>query len=112
MKLEGNIKEKKNSKYIILHDKEYICPKQSKILIILILCIYFIILTPFKKKISNSRTTKYESNKSNIEILKIITYNEKILYEGAEKCLMKNPEKELCLYQFLCPKEVIGKNRI
>ena len=41
-----------------------------------------------------------------------MTYNNKESYEGTEKCLVKNPDEELCLYQFLCPKEVVGKNRI
>ena len=45
-------------------------------------------------------------------MLKLMTYNNKALYEGAKKCLEKNPDEELCLYQFLCPKEVIGKKRV
>ena len=45
-------------------------------------------------------------------MLKLMTYNNKALYEGAEKCLEKNPDEELCLYQFLCPKKVIGKKRV
>ena len=41
-----------------------------------------------------------------------MTLNDKALYEGAKICLEKNPDEELCIYQFLCPKEVKGKTRI
>ena len=41
-----------------------------------------------------------------------MTNNNKTQYEGAKNCLEKNPDKELCFYQFLCPKEVIGYKRI
>ena len=41
-----------------------------------------------------------------------MTNNRRQLYQGAEKCLMKYPDDEFCLYHFLCPKEVIGKTRI
>ena len=38
-------------------------------------------------------------------------YN-KTLYEGAEKCLENSSDEQLCLYQFLCPKKVIDRNRV
>ena len=41
-----------------------------------------------------------------------MTLNDKALYEVAKICLEKNPDEELCIYQFLCPKEVKGKTRI
>ena len=49
---------------------------------------------------------------SKIDLLKLITNNNKKLYDGAKKCLIKNSHEEFCLYQFLCPKEVKGKTRI
>ena len=44
--------------------------------------------------------------------LKFLTNNDPILYNGAEQCLIKNRKEDLCLYQFLSPKKVIGKIRI
>ena len=44
--------------------------------------------------------------------MKFLTNNEKDLYEGALKCLEKDPDEQLCIYQFICPKEVINKTRI
>ena len=122
-------------KYIKLPNKENTFQKAPKLLvnktkIIIYLIIFFfytifIILITFfllKKKyssnsittkyLSNSIKTKYEFNESKIEILKLMTFNNKTLYEGAERCLTINPDEELCFYQFLCPKEVIGKKRV
>ena len=39
-----------------------------------------------------------------------MTLNDKALYEGAKVCLEKNPDEELCIYQFLFPKEVKNQN--
>ena len=50
--------------------------------------------------------------KSKIEELKMLTNNNKTKYERIEKCLMKNPDEELCIYQFLCPKEVLNKKKV
>ena len=44
--------------------------------------------------------------------MKQLTNNEQAAYEGAQKCLEKDPDEQLCLYQFFCPKEVINKKRI
>ena len=42
----------------------------------------------------------------------MLTFNNETLYEGVEKCLLKDPDKELCFNQFLSPKAIIGKNRV
>ena len=80
--------------------------------ILFILYSIFIIKLSFyifkKKGINSSRIKKY----SLIEKLKLLTYNDKSEYEGAKNCLENNPDKQLCIYQFLCPKEVKGKKRI
>ena len=60
----------------------------------------------------NRKKFKIKKTKSNIEQLKLLTNNDKNLYEGAEKCLLNNPDEELCIYQFLCPKEVKNKTRV
>ena len=39
-----------------------------------------------------------------------MTNNDEDKYKGAENCLLNN--NELCIYRFLCPKEVIMKKRI
>ena len=47
---------------------------------------------------------KYKSE----ELMKMVKYNS--TYANAAKCFTNDPEKELCLYQFLVPKKVVGKN--
>ena len=61
-----------------------------------------------KKKISYDKG----EIKSKIEQLKILTNNNQTLIAGPKKCLMNNPDEEKCIYQFLCPKQIVGKNRI
>ena len=53
-----------------------------------------------------------ETKLEKIKKLKNLTNNDKALYKGAKKCLEKDPDEQLCIYQFICPKEVINKKRI
>ena len=95
---------KKNSKN--LNDKVKI------ILIFVIFIIYSIVNIIFLLKKKHISNFKKELNRKNINLLKVMTNYNKALYEGAEKCLENNPDKQLCLYQFLCPKEVIDRKRV
>jgi hypothetical protein len=72
--------------------------------------VVFIVSFIIRKKMSNN--TKGIKTYSNMELLKLMTLNDKALYEGAQRCLYKNPDDELCIYQFLCPKKVQGKTLI
>ena len=117
--MKGNqiSRKRKYINYIKINDKEYIFEKTNKNIKNkinkIIIFITFILYTIFIIFIAIYIVKKKNlPNKSNIELLKIITNNIKSLYEDTEKCLMKNPDGELCLYQFLCPKEVIGKKRV
>lgn len=107
-----------NKNYIKLKNKNYYFENKLKTQLTrninkIINFIIFILYTIFIIFIACYISKKKKSlNKSNIELLKIITNNNRTLYEGAEKCLMKNTDEDLCLYQFLCPKEVKGKNRV
>ena len=47
-----------------------------------------------------------------INLLKIIYNNNKKYYQGAENCLLNDPDKQLCIYHLLVPKKVIGKEKI
>lgn len=47
-----------------------------------------------------------------INLLKIIYNNNKEYYQGVEKCLLNNPDIQLCIYHLLVPKKVIGKEKI
>ena len=47
-----------------------------------------------------------------IKMLKIITNNNKYLYEGAERCLLNDPDSQYCIYHLIAPKKVIGKQKI
>ena len=64
------------------------------------------------KKGNSSRATEINNIENKIKILKYLTNNDKTFYEGAKNCLEKDPDEQLCIYQFLCPKEVINKKRI
>ena len=83
----------------------------SKI-IILIYLIIFIILTTII--IILALIIFRNNTSSNILKLKFFSnnYNYNNLYEIAQKCLIKDPDEQLCIYQFLCPKEVKGKKRV
>ena len=75
----------------------------------MIICITsFICLTYFVNKKGNLS----ETIETKIKILKYLTNNDKAFYEGVKNCLEKDPDEQLCLYQFICPKEVINKKRI
>ena len=47
-----------------------------------------------------------------IKMLKIITNNNKYQYEGAERCLLNDPDTQYCIYHLIAPKKVIGKQKI
>ena len=47
-----------------------------------------------------------------ISKLKQIIKDTNPLYDDIQKCLIRDPDEELCIYQFLCPKKVKGKKRI
>ena len=59
-----------------------------------------------------SKKFKIKKKLSTIDKLKLLTYNDKSEYEGAKNCLENNPDQQMCIYQFICPKEVKGKKRI
>ena len=77
---------------------------------IFVICLAFIIIR--KRNSSREERLKTKNKEIKIELLKHLTNNNKTLYEGAQKCIEKDPDKQLCLYQFICPKEVINKKRI
>ena len=77
---------------------------------IFVICLAFIIIR--KRNSSREERLKTKNKEIKIELLKHLTNNNKTLYEGVERCLEKDPDEELCLYQFLCPKEVINKTRV
>ena len=97
------IKTEKNVQNIIQKEKN-VKIKSIIILIIfvttIIIVIYFVV-----KKLSKL----YKSYKRKI---KILSNNYKDLYEIVQKCLVNNPDEQLCIYQFLFPKEVRGKKRV
>ena len=47
-----------------------------------------------------------------IMLLKIITSNNKVKYQGIENCLLNDPDSQNCIYHLIVPKKVIGKERI
>ena len=47
-----------------------------------------------------------------LKILRLFTNNNYKKYKGVEKCLLYEPDKQLCIYHLISPKKVIGKERI
>ena len=41
-----------------------------------------------------------------------MTNNNILLYKDEETCLLDDRESNQCIYKYICPKKVIGKNRI
>ena len=94
-----------------------LCAKKSIIIICFLIFILYTILIIYVSYLANNKKITIIHNQnsdslSNLELLRLFTLNDKKLYEGAETCLIKNPDEEMCIYQFLCPKEVKGKTRI
>ena len=104
-------------------------PKKSKkkindiivITIIPIIFLIFFLLFKSKKskninKIENNEYKKEKVNNSDmnekIKLIRMFTNNNKYLYEKYEKCLGDDRDNLKCIYHFLAPKKVVGKERI
>jgi hypothetical protein len=61
---------------------------------------------------NKSYKEKDKDIKNRINLLKIITNNNPCIYKHMEDCLLNDPDKFFCFYQYINPKKVIGKNRI
>jgi len=94
-----------------------------KILYLQIVNLLLIILTFFYKNNNiflNIRNKIAEENtkgighttSEKIKYLKILTNNNKNEYKGIQECLLNDPDKKLCIYHLILPKEVVGKKRI
>lgn len=93
-------------------------------LLIILSIIYLFFISIFKKysfnqneilRIEKQIISKLNDNfkvSDKIMYLKIITSNNKFIYRGIENCLLNDPDKHLCIYHLIAPKEVIGKKRI
>ena len=121
MKLYKFVKEENSINYIKLFNKEknfnkisFVEKNKIKIFIIFIIVIFAFVIVKisYNKIIKNLSTIKSKQTDSKIELLKIMTYNDISLYNGTQKCLLNNSDEELCIYHFLCPKNVKGKTRI
>ena len=78
-----------------------------------------LIIILFSTFLKNGISKKKELTLSNaktiaekVKLLKIITNNDVNEYRGMKNCLENDPEKLGCIYPYLTPKEVIGKQRI
>ena len=60
----------------------------------------------YNKAQNNSKNLVPDS----IELLKLLTNNDEDKYKGTLNCLIQ--DSELCIYRFLCPREVVGKKRV
>ena len=115
---------KQKMQYIeIVEDEKYFTKKKpvtknndkklNHTFIIILYTIFIISITSFiNHKINSSNFEKLFKIKIKLEKLKFFTNTDKALYERVENCLIKDPDVELCIYQFICPKEVINKKRI
>ena len=89
---------------------------KNKKKLIIYLFFFFTFYTIFQIFFLSNKETKIDSknlNKfSDIELLKLLTNNNPNIYKGIERCLGKNPDEEMCIYPYICPKEVKGKKRV
>jgi len=109
MKTIKIIKENENDQNIHVFSNQKI---KKIIYLFFFLTFYTMILIYF---LSN-KTIKNDSQKfkkfSDIELLKLLTYNNPSIYNGIERCLRNNSDDEMCFYQYICPKVVKGKKRV
>ena len=47
-----------------------------------------------------------------LNLLKYMTNNNKLKYQGAQNCLLNDPDSQYCIYHLINPKKIIGKKRI
>jgi hypothetical protein len=94
--------------------KNSFCSKKIIKIIIYFTILSLSILAISKIIFRKKKKILYEKDdiNSKIDQLKNLTKNNQTLIEHVEKCIMNNPDEEKCLYQFLCPKEVVGKKRV
>jgi len=77
-------------------------------------------LRDIQTKLYNNKTNNqiYEIFNENIfifdklNILKIITNNNPLIYKGYENCLISDPDNQQCIYHLIKSKKVVGKKRI
>ena len=89
--------------------------KINKLLSLQILNLFFltILIYRFKgKSKSYSIIKKKKTISDKINFLKLLTNNDEYEYKGIRKCLLRDPDKQSCIYHLILPKEVIGKKRI
>ena len=115
------IRKRKYKNYIKIVDKKKKYYKKNSVfskkiikLIIYLTILFLVFLAKTKIFFRKKKKISYDKGeiKSKIEQLKILTNNNQTLIAGPKKCLMNNPDEEKCIYQFLCPKQIVGKNRI
>ena len=109
----------KDEKFYISNENSFITNKFQVFIIILFLlfCIDSTIKNyQFKNSLDRIEKKITSENKNSInilnsiELLKLMTNNDVNKYNQTEKCLLN--DNELCVYRFLCPKEVAGKKRL
>ena len=94
-----------------------------KVFSFILLILLFILIFSISNKISDvqkflKQNFEYTNNSHNqnisekIELLKYMTNNNPLKYKGAENCLLNRNESQLCIYNFISPKKVLGKKRI
>ncbi len=85
------------------------------ILTFIFFLLFFILILSLFNKPKIFATTNYNNKNATekkIELLKLMTNNNILLYKGAHNCLLNDIETNYCIYKFICPKKVLGKNRI
>ena len=89
--------------------------KINKVLSLQILNLFFLSILIFFTKGNNNSFSVRQKKKTleeKINFLKLLTNNDEFEYRGMRKCLLKNPDRQFCIYHLILPKEVIGKKRI
>ena len=93
-------------------------------IIYIILIIYLIILKQISenkyekktneliKELVKSNENKNKNLSEKINLLRLMTNNNKFEYEGIQKCLMNDSDRQFCIYHLISPKSVLNKKKI
>lgn len=90
---------------------------QIVIFLLLILIIFLIINNRKNNSLNNNNIHIHrELNKTiindKIKMLKLMMNNNEYEYKGVEKCLLNDPDEELCIYHLISTKDVLNKKRV
>ena len=132
MIIENNYLNERNNKanYISKNKENIIYLKIILLLLVLNIFLLIVILSKYSKKyeIFDKISLEFDkifqilnkkdigelegTNFEKITLLKYMTNNNILKYQGAQNCLLNDPDKQFCIYHLLSPKMIVGRKRV